>query len=116
MSRLNRVYEAILIVHPEPTEEVLSKLQTQFTDLAGRHSGRVLDSVNLGKRKLSYKIGKFTEATYLQVRFEVPPAEVAGLRKAVSMMDLVERVMIVEGTTVVPAVSVAESAAPSVSA
>ena len=51
--------------------------------------------VNLGKRKLTYKIGKSSEGIYLQLRLQLIPKEVAGLKKAVSMMESVLRFLIV---------------------
>ncbi len=99
MSSLSRNYEVILIAHPESAEGDITKLQGQFSELVSRHGGKILDTANLGRRKLSYKIKKTNEGVYLLVRLQMPPGEVMGLRRASSMMDSVLRFFIVEGIT-----------------
>ena len=96
MSSLNRNYEGILIAHPESAEAQVAKLQAQFAELVSRHKGQVLEAVHLGKRRLTNKIKKLSEGVYLQVRFQLPPAEVDGLRKASSMMESVLRFFVVQ--------------------
>ncbi len=96
MASLIRDYEAILIAQPELGEELLSKLQSQLKEIVTRHGGSVIDVVLLGKKKLSYKIGKYTEGIYLQVRFQIPPAEITSLQKAATLMDSIVRWMVVQ--------------------
>ncbi len=95
MSNLTRDYEAILIARPE-TEAEAGKLQAQFAELVTRHKGRVTESVNLGKRRLNYRIHKLGEGVHLQVRFQLPPEETAALRKAASMSEWALRFFLVK--------------------
>ena len=96
MPNVNRTYTAILIVSPECGEEALSKLEAQFKELVTRHAGKALEASSLGKRRLSYKIGRFFEGTLLQVRVELNPAEVAGLKKAAALIESFLRIIIVK--------------------
>lgn len=95
MATLVRHYEAIMIANSELGEEAISKLQGQFSETVTRHGGQVLEFVPLGKRKFSYKIGRANEGNYLQVRLQMPPAEMAGLKKVVSLMESIVRFMVV---------------------
>ena len=91
-------YESIVIVHPDLNEEAVLKLQTQLGELVTRHNGQVLEHFPLGKRKLSYKIGKLAEGNYLQLRIQMPPSEVAGLKKALTLMESIVRSTILRET------------------
>ena len=102
MSKSVRDYEAILIAPPDLSEDGVSKLQAQFADLVSRQGGKVLQSANLGKRKLSYKIGRFSEGIYLQAHVQLAPAEIAPLQKAVGLVDSIARLMIVQGVSGAP--------------
>ncbi len=90
-------YDAILIVSPENNPEALSKLQAQFNELVTQQGGRVLESSSLGKRRLSYSLGKLREGNFLQVRLELPPEQVAPLKKALRLVRAIARCMIVRG-------------------
>ncbi|MBI3615013.1 MAG: 30S ribosomal protein S6 [Candidatus Omnitrophica bacterium] len=96
MSSLNRDYEGILIVHPESGEAQIGKLQAQFAELVSHHRGRILETTPLGKRRLTTKIKKLSEGIYLQIRFQLPPSEVEGLRKSSGMMETVLRFFTVQ--------------------
>ena len=88
-------YEAILIADPELNEEGLTQLKSHFSDLVTRHGGKVRDAQVLGKRKLSYRMGKFSEGNYLQVKLQLPPASVEALKRVAQMIEPVIRLMVV---------------------
>ena len=96
MSNLNREYQTILIVNPELAEADISKLQGQVGELVGRHQGRVVESVSLGRRRLSYKMGRFTEATYLQMKLELPPLQLSSFERALKMVESVIRFLVLK--------------------
>ncbi|GEM_PF-2432419 len=98
-----RDYTAILIAHPELNEEAVLKLQAQLGELVARQGGQVLQNVSLGKRKLSYKIGKWSEGVYLQVQLKLPPSAVAELKRTSSLIESVLRLLLVQET--VPAMA-----------
>ena len=88
-------YEAILIADPELNEEGVAQLKTHFADLVTRNGGKVQESQVLGKRKLSYRIGKFSDGNYLQFRIQLPPASVEALKRVAQLIEPVIRLMVV---------------------
>ena len=92
---VSKDYEAILIADPELNEDGLTQLKSHFADLVSRHGGKVQDTQMLGKRKLSYKIGKFNEGNYLQIKLQLPPASVEALKRVAQLIEPVIRLMVV---------------------
>lgn len=90
-----RDYEAILIADPQLNEEALTQLKSQMADLVGRHGGRVQESVFLGRRKLSYRIGRHSEGNYLQVKLQMPPSGLEGFKRTANLIEPVLRMMVV---------------------
>ena len=94
-----RDYEAILIADPALNEEALTELKNQFGELVTRHGGRVEDSQFLGKRKLSYRIGKFSEGNYVQVKLQMPAAGLDGLKRVTHLIEPVMRLLVVSSSS-----------------
>ena len=92
-----RDYQALLILSPDLTEETGAKVQKQFGELIARQNGRVMESAVLGKRKLSFKIGKWSEGVYVQARIQVLPAEIVNIKKAATLIEGLLRLMIIQG-------------------
>lgn len=109
MRDLTRRYEALLLVDPGLTEEALGELEAQITECVTKASGYVTEKFNLGKRRLSFKIGRFSEAIYLEIRFTVDPSQIAGLKKSVSLMEKVIRFMVGRESTQAVPVSIGAS-------
>lgn len=91
-----RDYEAIVVVHPDLNEEGVSKFQGQWQEMVTRHGGRVLETISLGKRRLSFRMGKVSEGLYLKARIQIPPLEVDGFQKAAGLMESIVRMMILK--------------------
>lgn len=100
MAASSKDYEAILIADPDLNEDGIAQLKTHFADLVSRHGGKVQDTQVMGRRKLSYKIGKFSEGNYLQVKLQLPPASVEALKRVAQMIEPVIRLMVVIQTAV----------------
>lgn len=94
MSVALRDYGAVLIADPGLSEEGLGQLKSQFTEMVTRHGGKVLGVSALGKKRLSYRIGKHREGNYLQIKMQLPPAGVDGLTKMAHTLERVIRLMI----------------------
>ncbi|MBI3312437.1 MAG: 30S ribosomal protein S6 [Candidatus Omnitrophica bacterium] len=105
-------YEAILIADPGLNPEALAQLQAQLGEMVTRQGGRVAENILLGKRKLSYKIGRHHEGHYLQAKLQMPPAGMEGLKRAVALTDSVMRMMVVRGTGTPAPVFRPEGSAP----
>lgn len=98
MAESLRDYEIILIAHPDLNAEALGQLQTQFGEMVARQGGQTVENTLLGRRKLSYRIGKYQEGNYLQVKVQLPPSGVEGLKRSASLMESLVRIMVVRGT------------------
>lgn len=94
-----RTYEAMVIASPELSEEALSQLQKSLGEVIAHQGGRVLDGSVLGKRRLSFSISRFSEGTYLQIRFELSSNKVGEVKKAVAMMESIIRMMVIQGSS-----------------
>jgi len=66
-----RDYELILLIDPEADEERLGGVMERVKRTAESHGGSVSSEDNWGKRKLAYKIGTHTEATYHQAHLSM---------------------------------------------
>lgn len=92
-----RDYGAVLIADPGLSEEGLAQLKSQFTELVTRHGGRVQEVSAMGRRRLSYRIGRHSEGQLLQIRMQLPPAGVDGLSKMARTLERVMRLMVLSG-------------------
>ncbi len=88
-------YEAILIADPQLNEEALNQLKNQMAELVSRHGGRVQEHLFLGRRKMSYRIGRHSEGNYVQVKIEMPPAGLEGFKRMANLIEPVLRMMVV---------------------
>lgn len=93
---IERTYEALLIVRPELGEKELAKLEKQLEETLTRLEGQAMETTNLGKRRLSAKVKKLSEAITLQIRFKAPPAAVSPFIKAVQLLEPVARMLVVQ--------------------
>ena len=59
-----REYELVMLLHPDADEERVEGVMERVRSIAADHGGEVVSEDPGGKRKLAYKIGDHTEATY----------------------------------------------------
>ncbi|MDR0984964.1 MAG: 30S ribosomal protein S6 [Endomicrobium sp.] len=64
-------YETTLIVSPMLLDDKIEKLIKKIIEIIENSGGKILKVQKLGKKKLTYKITKFTEGQYLYIVFEV---------------------------------------------
>ena len=105
-----RDYGAILIADPGLSEDALGQLKSQFAEMVSRQGGKVVGVTALGKKRLSYRIGKHHEGNYLQIKLQIPPAGVDGLTKMAHALERVVRLMILSGDAVPEPAAVAPKA------
>lgn len=92
-----RDYGAMLIADSGLSEDGLAQLKSQFTEMVTRHGGKVESVTALGKKRLSYRIGRHHDGNYLQIKLQLPPAGVDGLTKMSHTLEKVVRLMILSG-------------------
>ena len=60
-----RVYEVLFIVAPNVEESDVDNLVTQLSDVATNQGAQIAKIDRMGRRRLAYPIGKFTEGYYV---------------------------------------------------
>ena len=88
-------YEAMFVIKPDLTDEAKKNLFNQINDIIQKHNGKV-SSANIWaeKRKLTFKIKKYLEASYYLVNFDAEAKEVAEIRHLYNLNEDVLRVLI----------------------
>ena len=66
-----RQYELVLLIDPEADEERAEGVMERVRRVAADHGGDLVSQDAWGKRKLTYKIGTFTEANYHLANIEM---------------------------------------------
>ena len=84
----------MLIADPALSEDGLTQLKGQFTEIVTRNGGKVVDVSGLGKRRMSFKVGKHSEGNYLQFKLQMPPSGVDGVNRMSRALDRVIRLMV----------------------
>ncbi|MBM4117859.1 30S ribosomal protein S6 [bacterium] len=88
-----RAYECLYIVHPGADGAELEKSAAKFSELITGKGGAVRKTDVWGKRQLAYPIQKFTDGSYILLRFDAEPATIAELEFRLRVDDRVLRYM-----------------------
>ena len=90
-----RQYELMLLVHPDADEERLGAVVERVRRVASDHGGGVVSEDNWGRRKLAYKIGRFTEANYHLANIEMEGSGTTVLDNSLKLTDDVIRHLLI---------------------
>ena len=90
-----RQYELVLLVHPDADEERLEAVVERVRRVASDHGGSIVNEDNWGKRKLAYKIGRFTEANYPLANIEMEGSGTTVLDNSLKLTDDVIRHLLI---------------------
>jgi small subunit ribosomal protein S6 len=90
-----RVYEELFIVRPNATEEEITPLVDQLTDLIAKNGGKVEAVEKWGVRKLAFRVKKQAEGYYILIKFEAGATLVKELERRLRLADLVLRYLTV---------------------
>ena len=90
-----RQYELVLMVHPEADEERLGAVVDRVRRVAADHGGEIVNENNWGKRKLAYKIGRFTEANYHLAKVQMEGDGTKALENSLKLADDVIRHLLI---------------------
>jgi small subunit ribosomal protein S6 len=88
-----RAYECLYIIHPGADGSELEKSAAKFSELITGQGGTVRKADVWGKRQLAYPIQKFTDGSYILLRFDAEPATIAELEFRMRVDDRVLRYM-----------------------
>ncbi|MCX8065521.1 MAG: 30S ribosomal protein S6 [Candidatus Hydrogenedentes bacterium] len=90
-----RTYEALFIVSPEVEDDDIQAIARETESLIVKNGGAIVRSEVWGRRKLAYKIKKFTEGIYILIRFQAFPNFIARLEHYFRLSEHIIRHLIV---------------------
>ena len=89
-------YELMTIIPAQYTSEEVQSINEKLRTLLAEHKGSITKEDNLGKLKFAYQIEKMSHGTYLIHEFDMVPAELNELDRALRLTKEVLRFMIVK--------------------
>ena len=92
---MNR-YETIFVINPDLGEDETQNVITKFTGIISSQDGVQLKLEDWGRRRLAYKIDKFSQGFYILADFASMPAGVAELERNLKIDDRVIRFLSVK--------------------
>lgn len=87
----NRVYEMMYIAEPDTADDHIGKLNEAITKLIEDQGGSVVKVEDMGRRRLAYKIKKYTEGRYVLFEIEGSGKEIAELERRMRVNDRIFR-------------------------
>lgn len=74
-----RHYEVLFIVKPTLTEDEVKARVDFVKEVITKNGGEIANTIEMGTRKLAYKIDKYERGTYFVIYFKAPPALITEL-------------------------------------
>jgi small subunit ribosomal protein S6 len=93
--QMNR-YETIFVINPDLSEDEVKNVVTKFTGIISSQNGVQLKLDDWGRRRLAYKIEKFSQGYYILVDFAGMPAAVVELERNLKIDDRIIRFLSVK--------------------
>ncbi|HOL18753.1 MAG TPA: 30S ribosomal protein S6 [Candidatus Hydrogenedens sp.] len=90
-----RTYEALFIVSPEVEDDDVQAIARETENLVVKSGGVIVRSEVWGRRRLAYKVKKFTEGIYILIRFQSPPNFIARLENYFRLSEQIIRYIVV---------------------
>ncbi len=90
-----RTYEALYICTPEMEEGDIQTVSQEVENLVTSNGGSIVRSEIWGKRKLAYMVKKYSEGSYILLRFHAQPDFVAKLEQYFRLSDSIFRFLVV---------------------
>src|SRR6185295_2207489 len=88
---LRRKYEAVIIIHPDASEEEQKAVLRRNREIIQSFKGEMNHLDTWGKRKLANPIHKFTRGNYFHMTFEAKGEAIAELERTMRINDHVLR-------------------------
>ena len=90
-----RTYEALFIVSPEVEDDGIQAIARETENLVVKGGGTIVRSEVWGRRRLAYKVKKFTEGVYVLMRFQSSPNFIVRLENFFRLNEQIIRHIIV---------------------
>lgn len=86
-----RTYEIAYIAAPNASDDDLAKLTSQLEHVVTDKGGKVTKVDNWGRKRLSYRIGKFDDGVYTILYIEGTGQEIAEVERRLRVTDFIIR-------------------------
>lgn len=90
-----RTYEALFIVSPEVDDDSIQAIARETENLVIKSGGAIVRSEVWGRRRLAYKVKKFSEGIYILIRFQSSPNFIARLENYFRLSEQIIRYIVV---------------------
>ncbi len=90
-----RTYEALFIVSPEVDDDSIQAIARETENLVVKSGGAIVRSEVWGRRRLAYKVNKFSEGIYILIRFQSSPNFIARLENYFRLSEQIIRYIVV---------------------
>ncbi len=87
----NRVYEVMYIIAPETADDDVIKLNDSITQIIEKEGGSIVNTDNMGRRKLAYPIDKKSEGHYVLMEINGSGQEILELERRMRVNDAIIR-------------------------
>ena len=87
-------YESVIIINPSLEDEAIKNTVKSFEDLINKE-GKVLETNEVGRKKLAYEIKKNKEGYYVVYTFEAKPDSITELERIYRITDEVIKFIVV---------------------
>jgi small subunit ribosomal protein S6 len=84
-----RQYEVIFIIRPDAGEEETAKVITQMEGVVAGAGGKIVKLERMGRRRLAYRVGKYSEGFYVLFALEGTGDTVKELERRLRVADAV---------------------------
>lgn len=88
-------YELVLVLSPEAADDQVESLKDRVKAFVADRGGEFTKEDHWGRRKLAYRIGKFTEGNYYLANFNLDPASAKELEGTLNLVENVIRHLLV---------------------
>lgn len=87
-------YELSLVISPEVADDRIEAIKDQLKSYVIDRGGAITNEDYLGRKKLAYRIGKFTEGNYYLAQFDLEAAPAKQLEDTLNLSEEVIRYLL----------------------
>ena len=88
-------YELMMVMDPEVDEDQVEGVKERVRTFVAERGGQLTGEDHWGKRKLAFRIGKFSEGNYFVAQLDLEPAPAKELEGTLNMAEDVLRHLLV---------------------
>ena len=91
-----RIYETLMILHPEITEEGIGSLLEKIEGIIEKSGGKITEIDQWGVRKLAYRIAKQPRGYYTLLKYAASPTIIREMERNLKLLEECLRFMTVK--------------------